>query len=362
MHHHRSKTRALALLGSLLAALPVHSADQDPVRTVVFAEVKADHSDLLRFAGTIQPRVEADLAFRTFGRIIRNSVQVGDIVKRDDILMELDPLTAQLAVRSAQAEVRSAEAQLENARIVANRNQILVSSRSASQADLEVAEQALIAAQANLDRAQASLQKANQQLGYTTLRADFDGAITRRNADVGETVAVGQAVLELARLDQRDAVIDVPESLLEPLRNSQKVQIDLQLDPTVSVGGSLREIAPDADPTTRSYRVKIALDDAPVSFRLGSVVSVSLTNVVENAEVTLPSSAVFSENGISHVWRIEPETNQLKKTEVTVVAETTAADTLRILAGLSRGDRIVVTGVDQLKDGQVVKLGQERRT
>jgi membrane fusion protein, multidrug efflux system len=360
MSQHQIGIKAIALIGALLAAAPVMGSE--PVRTVIFLEVRSPHSDRLHFAGTIQPRVEADLAFRTFGRIIRNAVQVGDIVKRGDVLMELDPLAAQLAVRSAGAEVRSADAQLENARIAAKRNQVLVSSRSASQADLEVAEQALIAAQANLDRAQASLQKANQQLDYTTLRADFDGAITRRNADVGETVAVGQNVLELARLDQRDAVIDVPESLLEPLRQTQQVKVDLQLDPTVSVNGFLREVAPEADPTTRSYRVKISIDGAPVAFRLGSVVTVRLANMADNAAISVPSSAVFHENSATYVWLIGRNSSRLEKKEVILAPDTTERDTRQILSGLVEGDRIVVTGVDQLKDGQVVKLGQERRT
>lgn len=362
MHHHRKLTAiSLAVMALFLQSGMSRAQDAEP-RLVVWVTARAKHSGLLNFAGKIQPRVEADLAFRTLGRVISRNVKLGDVVRKGDVLMAVDPLALELAVRSAEAEVRSAQAQLQNAQTVAERNQILVTNKSASQADLEVAEQSLIAAQANLDRANSSLDKAREQLTYATLKADFDGAITATTANVGQTVAVGQTVLTLAGLEQRDAMVDVPEALLTPIRSAPDVTVELQLDPTISTSGTLREIAPEADATTRTYRVKIAVDQAPPSFRLGSVVTVRFSADTQAEDIRVPVSAVFDEAGKHFVWLIDTASNAARKTEIGIAPPTGQNLLVTVTSGLSLGDRIVAAGVDQIKDGQIVKLGQERRT
>lgn len=357
---------AAITLSVILMVLPFnvaapHSAEPN-IRPVLWAEVKAEHAGLLDFAGTIQPRVEADLAFRTLGRVISRNFKVGDIVRKGDVLMSLDPLALQFSLRSAEADVRSAQASLDNAQTVATRKQTLVSSNSASQADVELAQQGLISAQADRDKAQARVDKAREQLGYATLKAAFDGAITSTSADVGQTVALGQTVLSLARLDQRDAVADVPESLLGLIRATPKIAVELQLDPAATVPGTLREIAPEADAITRTYRIKIAVDSAPKSFRLGSVVTVRFSTEDAAEVIRLPNSAIFRSDGKDYVWRIDGARKAVKRTELQIDPKTAMAPLVRVLSGISRGDKIVAAGVDQLKDGQIVKLGQERRT
>lgn len=362
MHHHRKLTTiSLAVMAFLLQSVMSRAQDAE-ARSVLWVTARAEHSGLLDFAGKIQPRVEADLAFRTLGRVISRNVRLGDIVRKGDTLMALDPLALKLSMRSAEAEVRSAQAQLQNAQTVAERNQILVTSKSASQADLEVAEQSLIAAQANLDRANSSLDKAREQLTYTTLKADFDGAITATAANVGQTVAVGQTVLTLAGLEQRDVLVDVPEALLTPIRAAPDISVELQLDPTISTRGTLREIAPEADATTRTYRVKIAVDQAPPSFRLGSVVTVRFSADAQSEDIRLPVSAVFDEDDKHFVWLIDTASNAVRKTEIGIASPAGQTLLVTVKSGLSLGDRVVAAGVDQIKDGQIVKLGQERRT
>jgi membrane fusion protein, multidrug efflux system len=371
MHRYAAATTLSIILTALSVSIilttlsvgdtPQQTAEPE-LRPVLWAEAKAEHAGLLDFAGTIQPRVGADLAFRTLGRVIARNVKVGDIVKKGDVLMALDPLALEFSLRGAEAAVRSAQASLDNAQANATRKQTLVSSNSVSQADVELAQQSLISAQANRDKARASLDKAREQLGYATLNADFDGAITATSANVGQTVALGQTVLSLARLDQRDAVVDVPEALVGPIRSTPEIAVELQLDPTVTALGTLREIAPEADAATRTYRVKIAIDNAPKSFRLGSVVTIRFSTEDGTEVIRVPSSAVFHADGKDYVWRIDDAGKTLRLTELRIDSQTARAPLVRVLSGLARGDKIVAAGVDQLKDGQAVKLGQERRT
>ena len=294
--------------------------------------------------------------------MIAKHVQVGDIVKQGDTLMELDPLSLEFAVRSAEADLRSANAALENARVTEKRKRILASTNSVSQADLEAAEQALISAEANTEKMEASLAKAQEQLSYAYLKADFDGVITATSADLGQTVTSGQTVLTLARLDQRDAVVDVPEALVRPIRSTPEIDVNLQLDPSMQAKGTLREVSPEADTTTRTYRVKVAIDNAPEGFRLGSVVTVRFSTEDGLEVIRLPQSAVFQKDGKNYVWRVDKDGKKVAMTAVEIDPKTTDAGLVRVLSGVERGDKIVAAGVDQLKDGQTVTLGQERRT
>ena len=363
IRHALAVTMAAAMaLGASLMASAALAADDGKQRPVLWVTAKAEHAGLLNFAGSVQPRISTNLAFRTLGQVITRNVQVGDIVKQGDVLMELDPLALQFALRGAKADLRSANAQFDNAQAVEKRKQILVSSNSTSQAELDLAQQGLISAQANVDKAQASLDKVEQQLGYATLKADFDGVITASTADVGQTVAAGMTVLTLARLDQRDAIVDVPQALLAPVKSTPEIDVDLQLDPKVTARGTLREISPQADPTTRTYRIKIAIDSAPEAFRLGSVVTVRFSTNDGLEVIRLPKSSIFQKDGKDYVWLIDKAGQKIAMREIKVDPKTMTLPLVRVLSGVERGDRVVAAGVDDLKDGQTIRLGQERRT
>src|SRR5690606_26643155 len=101
---------------------------------------------------------------------------------------------------------------------------------------------------ATLTRAQSSLRKAEDQLGYAQLRAEFGGVVTAIHMDPGSDLMPGQPVLTIAKPDLRDAVVDVPEGLAATLAQDAAFEVLLQLEPAITAQGTLREIAPEADP------------------------------------------------------------------------------------------------------------------
>ena len=268
-----------------------------PVKSVT---ATAEQEQMASLPGVVHARVETDLAFRTLGRIISRNVDVGDLVRKGDVVAEIDPLSPQLAVRSAEADLHDAQARLENAVLIEKRKRILSDTSAASIAAHELAEQQLKSAQANVEKAKASLAKAQEQLGYAELKAEFDGVVTATFAETGQTVSAGQPVLRLARLEQRDVVVDVPEALLSSGRVGDSFDVALQLDPRQETVGKVREIAPQADRSTRTYRVKLAIDQAPEVFRLGAVITVKPLAEGEKGSVTLPTSAVCDKDGADH--------------------------------------------------------------
>ncbi len=329
-----------------------------PVKVVV---ASAERNQAPSVPGIVRARIETDLAFRTLGRMVSRKVEVGDLVHKGDVLGEIDPLSLQLAVKSAGADLRNAQAQLENAVTTETRKRKLMQSNAASIADHDLAEQQLKSAAANAAKAKASLDKANEQLGYAALRAEFDGVVTATFVEMGQTVSAGQPVLKLARLEQRDVVVDVPEAQFSDVRRDDRFNVALQLDSRIRATGVVREIAPQADPNTRTYRLKIAIDQAPDIFRLGAVVTTTpLADESANA-IALPVSAIHSEDGGDQVWVVDRSTATVAARAVELDGPAPEARSVRILSGLREGEEIVVAGIDELVDGQKVKLAQEPR-
>lgn len=329
-----------------------------PVKVVMAA---AEQDKVPSLPGVVRARIETDLAFRTLGRMVSRKVDVGDLVHKGDVLAEIDPLSLQLAVKSAEADLRNAQAQLENAATTETRKRRLVQNNAASIADHDLAEQQLKSATANAARATASLAKANEQLGYSELRAEFDGVVTATFVEMGQTVSAGQPVLKLARLEQRDVVVDVPEAQFSNIRLDDRFNIALQLDSTIRAIGVVREIAPQADPNTRTYRLKIAIDQAPDIFRLGAVVTATPLGEEGKQAIALPVSAIRSEGGAIQVWVVDRSTATVAPRAVELDGPASGARSVRVLSGLREGEEIVIAGVDELVDGQKVKLGQEPR-
>ena len=209
-----------------------------------------------------------------------------------------------LPFRSAQSEVSNAQAQLTNAASTEERQRSLAETRSGSEAAFEEAQLGRRSAIAAVAKAQANLDKAEEQLGYAQLRAEFDGVVTATSAEVGQVVSAGQSIVTIARPDQREAVIDIPDASLDGLKAGSPFEVALQLDPTIRASGVVREIAPEADATTRTRRTKITLVNPPAAFRLGSVVTATAT-VAAQPLILLPSSAMLMKDGKPNVWLVD---------------------------------------------------------
>jgi RND family efflux transporter MFP subunit len=327
-----------------------------PPRPVLYTE--ADPRTVLiigPFAGSVEPRFRTQLGFRTFGRLIARDANVGDLVKQGARLAALDPAVQTTQVRSAEAELASAEAQLANASTAEARQRALLAHGDTPPAQAELAAKNREAAAARVVQAGAALTKAKDQLSYTQLLADTDGVITKWDAEIGQVVTTGQAIVTLARPGVKEAVFDMPSDLVASFTTGTEIEIALQLDPSIKTQGRAREIAPEADQATRNRRVKFALSDPPQAFRIGSIVTATLARPV-NPVVNLPAPALLEKDGKAFVWVIRTDTKTIDPREVTVSER--GADTVTIARGLNKGERVVIAGVHSLTAGQIVRMAE----
>jgi RND family efflux transporter MFP subunit len=305
--------------------------------------------------GTVQPRYETNLGFRVLGRLIARPVNVGDLVAAGQTIAAIDPTTSELALQGAKADLVKARAALENASGSEERKLILIKTGATTRQMLDDAEQLRAGAQASVARAQANLAKATEQLGYAQVKADFAGVVTAVGAEVGRVVTPGQGVVTVARPDVREAVIDIGPDFPAALQIGLPFTVSLQLLPAVQVQGHIREIAPQADQATRLRRVRIALDDPPESFRLGSTI-MAKPGSGHTSVLRVPASAVLREGAENFVWLIDSATSTVSLRRVELSEDEAG---IRVTGGLAGGARIVTAGIHSLKPGQQVRIEQD---
>jgi RND family efflux transporter MFP subunit len=355
-----TRTSALGFLpmlwASVLAGCESHSEANapEPVRPVLTAPVEVSTSKVFGpFTGTIEPRYSSDLGFQIGGRVIARDVWVGDPVKKGQRLALLDPALIQFQLASAEAELASAQAQFVNAQAEEGRKKKLLQTGVSPQAQIDTAVSALAGARGRLEQAKARLDGARIQLGFTSLAANFDGVVTAVSAEVGRVVSAGQTVVTVARPDVREAMFDVPDSLLDHAQQDGTYSVTLLADPTVTTTGKVREIAPLSDSATRTRRIRLSLDNPPNGFRLGSTVSISLSEPTA-PQTVVPKSALLDDSGGDWVWVADATTGKVRKVAVKVVERRN--DHAVVVANLSPGDRIVTAGTRSLHDGETIRV------
>ncbi|MBA5705749.1 efflux RND transporter periplasmic adaptor subunit [Pseudomonas fulva] len=347
----------LMCAGVLLVGCGKQEQPPEPVRPVLSVVVQPQlQARLGRFAGVIEARYESTLGFRVGGRIARRWLDVGAQVKAGDTLATLDPTDQQNQLRAAEGDLARVQAQWINAQSDARRQQQLYDRGVGAQAQLDIAQTNLKTAGATLEQARSSVSQARDQLGYTTLRSDHAAVITAWQAEAGQTVTAGQAVVKLARPDVKEAVIDLPIGIAEQLAPDLTFTVASQLNPAVNTTATLRELEPKADATTRTRRARLTLASTPETFHLGTAVSVTLSSQV-SPRSELPASALLERDGKTQVWVVDPQQKTVALRDVTLIDRN--EDRIVVSSGVQPGERVVIAGVNSLKPGQQVTFDED---
>ncbi|MBC3209756.1 efflux RND transporter periplasmic adaptor subunit [Pseudomonas sp. SWRI111] len=351
------KRFGLLCMALILTACSEKEAAPEPVRPVLSVKVEAlSEENLGRFAGSIQARYESNTGFRVGGRIASRNVDVGAEVQKGTLLATLDPSDQQNQLRSAQGDLARVQAQLINAQANARRQQALFDRGVGAQAQLDVANTDLKTTQASLDQARAAVNQSKDQLSYTELRADHKAVVTAWSAEAGQVVTAGQQVVTLAQPDIKEAVIDLPDTLVDQLPDDVVFSVAAQLDPSIHTTAIIREIEPQAQSATRTRRARLTLTDTPDGFRLGTAISVTLSSAIK-PRIELPATALQEVEGKARIWVIDTQSKTVSPRDVTIISRT---DSSVVLAGgVKDGERVVSAGVNSLKPGQSVKLDED---
>ncbi|MEM5493088.1 efflux RND transporter periplasmic adaptor subunit [Hoeflea sp. AS16] len=344
--------RLSIVLVSLALAFPANAENSvepaGPARPVVSVLVDPQVGISQSYTGTVVARTQTALGFPMIGTVSARPVNTGDLVRKGDVLARLDTEDLNADLRTADAGVTVAEAQLRSATDARDRAKTLAERGVGSATRLEDAERALVSAQARLEQARASQARALDIMELATLTAPYDGVVTGTFAEPGATLTAGQTILQLSAIGEREIVIDVSETEASLSAQGDRFTASLLAAESIKVDAVLTRIDPVAERATRTYRLHLAIEDAPAEFRLGSLVKV-LPAGGEDADILLPQSALLDPPA---VWVVDRSTNTVSLRPVTV--SETAGEFVVITTGLSAGDEVVTRGIHSLEEGQAV--------
>ena len=343
-----------ALVACLASSASAAPADAPLVRVHAVLPRLQDVAPDLALTGSIQARIQSNIAFRVNGKVTARNVEVGQHVRADTVLATLDPVEQQADVNSAAASLAASQAQLQQAQLTFDRQKSLLSSGYTTRASFDQAQAALETAAAQVKGAEAALNTVQEQQSYTALTAGQDGIIVSRDVEAGQVVQAGQTVFVLAQDGPRDAVFDIPETLLTRPPKDGTIDVALQADPSVRTTGTVREISPILDPATSTVTVKIGLAGTPVRMTLGASV-VGRARWDQKPAYQLPWSALFEANGAPSVWVLDRE-DRVGLKPVTVRSYLTGS--VLLAEGLDGDSRVVTAGVQLLYPGQKVAVAE----
>ena len=354
---------ATIAITALLAACSKPVPPEEPIRAVKIMTIGVTtFASGYEFAGEVRAKVESRLGFRVSGKIIKRQAELGQRVEAGQVLAQLDPQDYKLAADASRAQLRAAGINRDLAAADYKRYKELKEQNFISGAELERRDATFKAAQAQFEQAQSQLAVQGNQASYASLVADVSGIVTAVEAEPGQVVAAGTPVVRIAADGMRDVVFSVPEDKVTSIKPGMLVKVRgwAQEAQTASTVAKVREVSANADPATRTYQIKLALDTKTPP-PLGATVYVlpeGLGGVQGMPVIKLPTSALRQEGKSSAVWVLDKVSMTLKSQVVQI--GTADGNEAVITSGLLPGMLVVSAGVHVLSPGQNVTIYQEK--
>src|SRR5216684_826323 len=339
---------ALALMAiALTGCNEVVAEKAAPSRPVLVSTVHYEPESPERsFVGTIKPRIETDMGFRVPGKVAKRLVDVGQS------LATLDEVDLKLQAEQADAEFHAATGVLAQAAAAETRAKDLRAKGWTTDAQLDQAKAAGDEARARLNRAERSVELTKNSLSYATLVADTRGVVTATLIDAGQVVASGQTAIRVARFAEKEAVVSIPETLVGRAKDGA-ASVTLWSEPDKKYAAKLREVAPSADPATRTYLAKFSLPDAGETVSLGMTATLTLTDPATTRVARLPLSALFSQGGDPSLYIVDDKGEVALKP---VTVKSYESNCVVISGGVDEGAKVVALGVQKLDPAQKVRV------
>ncbi|MEB2848044.1 efflux RND transporter periplasmic adaptor subunit [Endobacterium cereale] len=332
-------------------------AAADPIMVQAISVESIKSSEVAYLTGEIRARIQSELSFRVGGRIVERLVEVGDAVKAGELLARLDAEEQKAEIAVAEANLQSAHARQRLAELALDRQQNLLKTRVTTLAALDQAKEDVATSKEEVVAAGAQLDNARREFSFTDLRADADGVITARTAEVGQVAKATQPIFTLAKNGPRDGIFEVQEAIF--LRNQLQPHMFLSLisAPDRKFYGEVREVSPTIDGFAGTIKLKVNIG-SDLTLPLGApIVGEFITN--QRVVMEVPWSAMSVDGRVAAVWVINPTDMTASLREIKIGSHSTTA--VEIASGLSVGELVVVEGGKFLSPGRVVTLTGEAK-
>ncbi|MGQ3892602.1 efflux RND transporter periplasmic adaptor subunit [Legionella sp. CNM-4043-24] len=340
---------AFAVPACFLTACEDRSSVKPPVIRPVKTQLIGVQANTTQrpFPGRAQAVQEIDLSFKVGGRLIERPINVGDQVKRGQLIARLDSREFEARLKSAQAEARRDEQNYRRAQQLSRGGHI-------STADFELLKTKATVARANVDLAEKTL-------GDAVIRAPFAGRIASISVKNHQTVTANQPIARLLDTSHIEMVVQIPETMISMIPHVREISVRFDAFPALSLQAKIKEIGNEASTETRTFPVTLSMDQ-PGDIKIlpgmagNALISTALPENDGKQVISLPDSAVFSPgpDKNTYVWIVDVKTNTVHRQQVVIGELVTSG--ISIISGLKTGDLVVVAGVHSLREGDVVTL------
>ena len=351
---------ALLLLSSCEPANEQTGATETALRPVRYQTVAVLPSANARtFSGLAKAGRESNLSFRVAGTIRSIPVKIGDRLRPEQLIAELDPAKYQLETQQALASLSQAEAALRNARANFERVKGLYENNNVSKNELDSARATAESGEAQANSARRAVELARLNIAYTRLEAFEPCSVADILAEVNENVSPGQKIVLVTCGDQSEVEIAIPESMIALIRRDMDAEVSFSAIPGKTFNAKVTEVGIAAIAGS-TYPVTVALVEAPAGFRSGlaAQVSFALDTGAGEWRFIVPAAAVGEDLSGRYVYTVGPGDEKgvgiIHRRPVTT-GELTAAG-LEIVEGVNEGDRVVTAGVNVVRDGLRVSI------
>ncbi|WP_018151547.1 efflux RND transporter periplasmic adaptor subunit [Leeia oryzae] len=332
------------------------AAWQDIRQVKLMAVQTAPAENLLVLPGEVHAATETPLAFRVSGKVSEKSVRLGDAVKAGQLIARLDASDYQAGSSAANAQVTAAAAERSQNGKDLVRYKALLDKGFISPAEFERRKTLLDTSNAQLDQTMANARTSQNQAGYTSLKAEYDGVISQLNLEPGQVVAAGQVIGKLSATGAKTLWISIPENRLADVKTAPGLTIKINALGNTAWAGVLSEVSPEADSTTRTFTAKVRLPDAAPA-EAGMTGEVRIQARQPGSLPVIPLTALFNGGNGQGVWTYNTQTRQVHF--VSIKTAGVNKDMVQVQSGLQNGQLIVVAGANLLHEGQKVRPAED---
>lgn len=339
-----------------------------PVRVIQASAIEGTQG--LRYAAEVTPYTQVDVAFRSDGYIASIAerpglgqprvLQPGDTVVKDEVLARVRDQQYRDSVIEAEANVSKAKAARQKAGLDYQRAQALIKTASITAPEFDAAREEYETAVAGVTGARARLDQANLKLHDTVLRAPMAGLILQRNIEMGSLVHSDSVGFVLADLSRVKVLFSVPDLVLKDLKLGSRLNIRTESLPNRVFHGAVTEIAPAADQRTRVFGITVTVPNPDGALKTGMIAALDVAALrlpAQQVVVPMASLVTAQDNPESFaVFVVKTEQQKIVARRQGVVTGQVLGNRIVISRGLSVGQRVIVTGAAQVRDGQAVAI------
>jgi len=350
----------------------------------------------LTYKATLEPSEYGIVSSKLSGKVVGILCENGEAVSKGEPLVKMDDKDIKNSIASAKAQLAVAETQLkssqnqllyaqtglhkleinlENTQINYDRTKALFDEGGAAKVALENAESSLKTAKSDLESMKVNIESSrltvetakasvnsvevnistlNDSLSNTIIRAPMRGVIDEKSISIGQFISAGMVLAKVKNVSNLNAVIQIEQNNLKYVKEGMKAKIKLNDIGSQTYEGTMKNINMSADAAARVFSCKIQVDNENGSLHPGMFATVELINDQKHEALVVPIQALSGSEGDYSVFVVQDDKAHKRSVSVGEIAN----DTAEILSGLQKDERLIITNLNILQDGDAVSISE----